>query len=132
MDASRFSGWTRPARRLPFVDEFFRADVAAYHARGIHDIASFAVWLDADYVARHGPPPIPEFGAGARLTIHASPAEVSDLVGQKRRNMVRLEQLSGIVIKGVHPDATLSAGMIRLEAFGHYVHGNILRDLTYP
>ena len=75
---------------------------------------------------------IPEFSVGARLTIHASPAEVSDVVGQKRSNMVRLEQLSGIVIKGVHPDATLSAGMIRLEACGHYVHGDILRDLIYP
>lgn len=74
---------------------------------------------------------IPEFSAGARLNIHAAPAEVSDVVGQKRKNMLRLEKFSGVAVAGVHPDGALSAGKIRLEAFGHYVHGDIRRDLTY-
>ena len=62
LDVSRFSGWTRPARELPFVEELLRADVRAYHARGVRNISSFAAWLDSDYVKRFGEPPLPEFG----------------------------------------------------------------------
>jgi hypothetical protein len=54
LDVSRFSDWKRPARKLPWRPEVCRADVAAYRRRDIRHITSFACFIDADYVRRHG------------------------------------------------------------------------------
>jgi len=64
LDASRYSHWQRPAVKLPWDREVLRADVETYRARGIRHIASFAVWVDADYVATYGEPPVGEHGEG--------------------------------------------------------------------
>lgn len=65
LDVSRFSGWKRPAVKLPWNREVFQSDVAAYRARGIRHITSFAVWIDADYRERFGELEfLREYGAG--------------------------------------------------------------------
>ena len=56
LDVSRFSKWERPAVKLPWQPEVVRADLEAYAARGIRNITSFAVYLDADYARLHGAP----------------------------------------------------------------------------
>jgi hypothetical protein len=62
LDVSRFSGWRKPAVRLPFWPEVFTLDVAFYASLGIRRVSSFGVYIDADYVARHGAPPLAEYG----------------------------------------------------------------------
>jgi Domain of unknown function (DUF4838) len=52
LDVSRFSGWRRPAVKLPWNKEVFRADVATYRRRGVRHITTFGAWLDADYEKR--------------------------------------------------------------------------------
>ncbi len=54
LDVSRFSGWRRPAVRLPWNREVFLADLETYRKRGIRNITSFAVWIDAQYQQRFG------------------------------------------------------------------------------
>jgi hypothetical protein len=63
LDASRFSGWRRPAVQVPWSPEVLAADLETYAARGLQHVTSFAVWLDADYVARYGDPPLASYGA---------------------------------------------------------------------
>jgi hypothetical protein len=64
LDVSRFSGWKRPAVRLPWRRDVVESDVAAYGARGIRHVTSFAVYVDADYRERYGEPGfIDEYGA---------------------------------------------------------------------
>jgi len=66
LDASRFSGWKRPAVKVPFDPAVFREDLAAYAARGVRRITTFAVFIDADYIARHGDPPVDGYGEALR------------------------------------------------------------------
>ncbi len=54
LDVSRFSGWKRPAVKLPWKKGVFVADVEAYRKRGIRHITTFAVWIDASYSERFG------------------------------------------------------------------------------
>ena len=56
LEVSRFSGWKKPAVPLTFRPDVFRQDLAAYARRGIRHVTSFAVFIDADYVRRYGPP----------------------------------------------------------------------------
>lgn len=62
LDASRFSGWKRPASRLPVPTDMMRRDIAAYRRMGAASIASYAVMCDADYWEAHGEPPVMAFG----------------------------------------------------------------------
>ncbi|HPO17028.1 MAG TPA: DUF4838 domain-containing protein [Candidatus Hydrogenedentes bacterium] len=64
LDVSRFSGWKRPAKILPWSDEVIKADGDAYAKRGIRHVTSFATWIDADYVQRFGAPPLAQYVAG--------------------------------------------------------------------
>lgn len=74
LDVSRFSGWQRPAKKLPWNREVFLADLDTYANRGIRHVTSFACYIDADYVKRHGEPlPLTDYGAGLRSV---SPADV--------------------------------------------------------
>jgi hypothetical protein len=64
LDVSRFSGWKRPAVKLPWRPDVLEADVATYRSRGIRHVTSFAVYVDADYRRRFGEPTfIAEYGA---------------------------------------------------------------------
>jgi hypothetical protein len=63
MDVSLHSGWQRPAQPLPWNPDVLRADLDTYGQRGIRHITTFAAWIDADYVARFGPPTfVSEYG----------------------------------------------------------------------
>ena len=65
LDVSRFSGWKRPGVRLPWHKEVFLSDVETYRSRGIGHVTTFAAWIDADYVKRHGELGfLAEYGAG--------------------------------------------------------------------
>lgn len=64
LDVSKFSGWKRPAAKLPWRRDVLDSDVATYGARGIQHVTSFAVYVDADYRKRYGEPSfIDEYGA---------------------------------------------------------------------
>jgi hypothetical protein len=64
LDVSRFSGWTRPAKKLPWRHDVFAADLAEYRKRGIRHVTSFAAFIDADYVKLHGEPSfLDEYGS---------------------------------------------------------------------
>ncbi len=62
LDASRFAGWKRPAPRLPWCAPVAAADIEAYGNRGIRSVTTFGVYLDADYLAAHGDPPLNAYG----------------------------------------------------------------------
>ncbi len=67
LDVSRFSGWKRPAKKLPWMPDVFRADLKTYAARGIRHVTTFAVYIDADYLRLQGEPSaIREYGEGLR------------------------------------------------------------------
>ncbi len=68
LDASRAMGWRRDApRALPWARDVFLDDLDTYACRGVRHVTSFAAWIDGDYVARFGEPPIEEYGAGLRV-----------------------------------------------------------------
>jgi hypothetical protein len=54
LDVSRFSGWKRPAVKLPWRRDVVEADLATHGSRGIRHVTSFAVYVDADYLKRYG------------------------------------------------------------------------------
>jgi hypothetical protein len=66
LDASLFSGWRRPARRVPLRPALVAADVAFYADLGFRSATTFGVYLDADYFAAHGIPPVAEYGRALR------------------------------------------------------------------
>jgi hypothetical protein len=64
LDVSRFSGWRRPAVRLPWRPDILKADLKTYGSRDIRHVTSFAVYVDAEYRRRYGEPEfIREYGA---------------------------------------------------------------------
>lgn len=71
------------------------------------------------------------FERGAALTVHAPPARIADIVGQKRGNLVRLTAQTGREIMGVRGDADLAPGAIRITDGRRSISGEILRDLSY-
>jgi len=73
-----------------------------------------------------------EIRPGSRLTIYSSRREVSDVVGQKRKNILRLEEISGATVAGISVDDSLPAGRISITSDDKLIYGDILRDLTYP
>jgi hypothetical protein len=62
LDVSLVSSWKKPAVRLDFDERILRDDLKAYAERGIRSVTTFAVFMDADYVKRHGEPPIQAYG----------------------------------------------------------------------
>lgn len=72
-----------------------------------------------------------EIPSGGRLTIYSSRSEVSNVIGQKRKNIIRLENFSGAAVTGVYADDSLPAGMIRIATGSRRIHGDLLRDLHY-
>ena len=49
LDVSLASDWKKPAVRLPWHPDVFASDLETYAAHGIHDITSFAVYMDSTY-----------------------------------------------------------------------------------
>ena len=64
LDASMFSGWKRPPKKIPWNREVFLDDLKTYGDRDIRHITSFGAFLDAEYMRLHGEPPIEEYGKG--------------------------------------------------------------------
>ena len=64
LDSSRFSKWGKPAVKIPWDRQIFLSDLHSYASRGIRRITSFAVYVNADYVARYGDPPLKDYGDG--------------------------------------------------------------------
>lgn len=75
---------------------------------------------------------VKEFSPGAALTLSTARREISAVAGQKRRNIKRLAQFSGVRIAALHGDDSLPAGRVTITAQGRSVHGDLLRDLSYP
>jgi histone acetyltransferase (RNA polymerase elongator complex component) len=67
---------------------------------------------------------------GGDATVHASPSRLSDVIGQKRRNVLRLEKRFGLRIS-VLPDSCLDDDSIRIVSGGRSISGNLLTDLRY-
>ena len=64
LDASMFAGWKRQnCRKIPWTVRHFADDLETYAGRGIRHVATFAAWIDGDYVNRFGEPPLREYGA---------------------------------------------------------------------
>jgi hypothetical protein len=64
LDVSRFSGWKRPAVKLPWRRDVVESDITTYGTRGIRHVTSFAVFVDAEYRQRYGEPGfIDDYGA---------------------------------------------------------------------
>jgi hypothetical protein len=66
MDASRHSGWKRPAVAIPWHPEVLQADLDYYASKGFRRVTSFGCYLDREYVNLHGEPPLTEYGAALR------------------------------------------------------------------
>ncbi len=63
LDVSMFAGWQRAkTAQLPWSLEVLKQDLRAYAKRGIRNISCFACWIDGDYIARFGLPPVREYG----------------------------------------------------------------------
>jgi hypothetical protein len=55
LDVSLFSGWNRDAKtKLPWNPKIFMDDIDTDAKRGIQHVTSFVVYVDADYLERHG------------------------------------------------------------------------------
>ncbi|MFQ5810140.1 MAG: DUF4838 domain-containing protein [Armatimonadota bacterium] len=66
LDASRHSGWRRPAKKIPVPVDIIRRDIAFYAEMGATSIASYAVLCDEEYWEHFGEPPVREYGAALR------------------------------------------------------------------
>ena len=67
LDVSRYSGWKRPAVKLPWNNHVIAADAGTYAKLGIRNVTTFAVWIDADYLRRFGEPSaVQEYGDALR------------------------------------------------------------------
>lgn len=76
IDASLYSHWVRPCPRVPDREELVAADAATYRSRGVQNLTSFGVMLDAEYVAMHGELPLQAYARGlqaGRATSRTSP-----------------------------------------------------------
>lgn len=62
LDCSWYSGWKRPSQAVRYSSEVLRADAAFYASRGIRNVTCFGAWLDPDYFARFGVPPVVDYG----------------------------------------------------------------------
>jgi hypothetical protein len=62
LDASAFSKWSKPARKLPFDRKTIFDDIGCYHSMGFKSVTTFGVFLDSEYYARYGKPPVDEYG----------------------------------------------------------------------
>lgn len=50
LDVSLFSGWKKPAVKLPWNKAVFEADIDTYAKLGISNVTTFAVYIDSAYI----------------------------------------------------------------------------------
>jgi histone acetyltransferase (RNA polymerase elongator complex component) len=62
---------------------------------------------------------------GTSVTFRASSGKTSDLVGQKRRNLIGLRENLGITVTAVHEDAALAPDEVALEWEGGEMRGDL-------
>lgn len=62
LDVSMHSRWKRPAVALPWREDVLWADLELYASLGIRHVTSFAVYIDAEYLAMYGDPPLSVYG----------------------------------------------------------------------
>lgn len=62
LDASYFSKWERPAKKIYFFPDVLRRDLEAYMSLGIRNFTSFAAWIDGEYIAKFGDEDIENYG----------------------------------------------------------------------
>ena len=63
LDVALFSDWKRERTvNLPWSADVLQEDLETYSEFGIRHITSFACWIDGDYIARFGNPPVQEYG----------------------------------------------------------------------
>ncbi len=53
LDVSLFSDWKKPAVELPWRKDVFEADLKTYAGYGIHDVTTFAVYMDSEYFSEY-------------------------------------------------------------------------------
>jgi hypothetical protein len=70
LDVSALSAWQKPAKKLDLDTEALESELHEYTRRGIRHVTSFAVFIDAEYVARYGDQPLAEYG---RVLRHPNP-----------------------------------------------------------
>lgn len=68
---------------------------------------------------------------GTTVTIGCAPSRCSDVTGQQRTNIERLQRLYGLRVRGVDADASLSREDIELRGDNFRKRGNIVHDLVY-
>ena len=64
----RAAGRPEDLPRLPFCEDVLRRDLALYAELGFRSVVSYAVMLGRDYVARHGEPPVKQYGEATLAT----------------------------------------------------------------
>jgi histone acetyltransferase (RNA polymerase elongator complex component) len=68
---------------------------------------------------------------GDELTIHSAPSRLSDVIGQGRCNVKRLEESFRVHVKAVMADSGLENSSIRVAGGDRTISGNLLTDLRY-
>ncbi|HOX39014.1 MAG TPA: DUF4838 domain-containing protein [Candidatus Brocadiia bacterium] len=62
LDVSLFSGYRRPAGKLPPNCDVLKDDLRFYHSLGIRRVTTFACWLDAEYAGKFGDADVMRYG----------------------------------------------------------------------
>jgi histone acetyltransferase (RNA polymerase elongator complex component) len=68
---------------------------------------------------------------GDKVNISAAAARISDVIGQNRINIRRLEEKYGILVSAVQGDTTIGNDDLVLNSSGKVIAGNLLQDLGY-
>ncbi|HZV81106.1 MAG TPA: radical SAM protein [Geobacteraceae bacterium] len=71
------------------------------------------------------------FSGGEELDISVSPVSVSDLAGQKRINVRRIEAAYPVRLRGMQTDASLGRDDIVIRGRSATISANLVRDLRY-
>lgn len=69
--------------------------------------------------------------AQSRIAVSCGPGRLSDLVGQKRRNVARVQDRFQVVVESLREDAQLAEHAVMVECLGGRSTGTLL-DLTSP
>ena len=65
LDVSLFSGWKKPAVKLPWRRDVFLSDINTYAELGIKNVTSFGVYMDSAYFEAYpDTTPLKEYGEG--------------------------------------------------------------------
>lgn len=67
-----------------------------------------------------------EFPPGELLQLHVSPPELSNVIGQKRNNIIRLEEMYGVTIRSITPDSSVVSGTVVVKSDRKSVYGDLL------